>query len=163
MGQLNEREEGNMLSFLILFLIFGIAYAAYLPFMAIEAAWMAKIEQPVYALPGWICGIAWACMYLLMTAAVWFVLQEKEEQYVAPALGVFALQFFVNILWGPVIARSQNLDWAMIYLCALFLLVIWNMIVFWRISEVAGLLFVPYLVWVAYKLCIQTLTWQQNS
>lgn len=131
--------------------------------MDVEAAWMEKIKQPAYALPGWICGIAWACIYLLMTVAVWFVLNEETAQYIAPALGVFALQFFVNILWGPVIVRLQSLNWALVYLCVLFALVIWNMMVFWKISEIAGKLFIPYLVWVAYTLCVQTVVWRQNK
>lgn len=153
---------GIMSFFVIFFLIFGIAYAAYLPFMDSEAAWMEKVQQPALILPGWICGIAWAGVYLLMTVAVWFVLQEKDQQDVLPALGVFMLQFCVNILWGPVIVRSQNLNWAMIYLCVLFVLVILNMTVFWGISETAGKLFVPYLLWVAYTLCVQTVVWQKN-
>lgn len=149
--------------FVILFLIFGVAYAAYLPFMDREAAWMEKIRQPAYALPGWICGIVWACIYLLMTVGIWFVLKEKEVQYIFPALGIFTLQFFVNILWGPVIVKSQNLNWAMVYLCVLFVLVIGNMIAFWEISEIAGKLFIPYLIWVAYTLCVQTVVWRQNK
>lgn len=148
--------------FVILLLIFGIAAAAYIPFHNTAVEWMATIKQPACALPDWACGLGWMCTYLLMVIAVWFVWKEREEKNIAPALGIFLLQFFVNISWGPLVVRSQSLNTVLIYLFLLFLLVIWNMIVFWRISKNAGMLFVPYLIWITYSLYVQTLTWQQN-
>lgn len=149
--------------FVILFLIFGIAYAAYLPNMQRESEWMVKIKQPADVLPGWVCGLAWAGIYLLMTVAVWLVWEAEVGQDLVPALGIFVLQFFVNILWGPVIVRQQSLKLATFYLYVLFGLVIWNMRAFWEISETAGQLFIPYVIWMIYSLYIQIVTWRQNS
>ncbi len=149
--------------FVILLLIFTIAYSAYLPYHKIGVEWCAILTKPAILLPDWMCGIGWLCSYLLMTTAVWIIWKNREEKNIASTLGVFVLQFLVNVSWGPLVVRSQNLNLAMIYMCVLFCLVIWNMIVFWNVSKKAGLLFIPYLMWVIYNLWTQTLLFQQNS
>jgi tryptophan-rich sensory protein len=149
--------------FVILILIFGAAYSVYLPYHTAGTEWMKTFKLPACTPPAWIHVVAWPCMYFLMIVALWIVWEKRQEKNVLAALVIFALQFFVNISWGPVIVRSQNLDWVMMYMCALFLLVIWNTVSFWQVSKHAGMLFLPYLAWMVYGTWLQAMIWRCNT
>ena len=149
-----------MLSFfLITLLIFEIAYGAYMPFHAKGVAWMGSLVQPAFSPPCWLAAAAWPLLYLLMAAAVWIVWNKRHEKPVEKALTVFTLQFLVNILWGPLVVNMQCLNLALLYDCILFPLAIMNTVVFCRVSEKAGLLLVPYVLWMGYFLYLLSMLW----
>lgn len=152
--------------FIIALSIFEIAYSAYLPFHTAGMAWMEKLYHPTFALPCWLGGLIWPVMYLLMTVAVWLIWQRRRNQInkqpYDQALVIFVTQFVVNILWGPLIVNTQNLNLALLYACTLFLLAIVNTISFWRVSKLAGLLLIPYILWTGYFLCIETAVWRYS-
>lgn len=155
-----------MVFFIIALLIFGIAYTAYLPFHAASIAWMEKLYHPSFSIPGWLGGLIWPVMYLLMAVSVWLIWEKRQNQFnkrpVNQALTMFILQFTVNVLWGPLIVNMQNLTLALLYTGVLFLLAIMNTMAFWRVSQSAGLLLVPYILWTGYFLCIEAVVWQHS-
>ncbi len=145
--------------FIIAVFILGIAYTAYLPFHALGITWMGTLYKPTFAPPGWLESVVWPILYLLMSTSLWLIWQKKEEQPINIALWTFLLQYLVNISWGPVIINMQDINLSMLYICALFPLVLINTRVFWHISESAGLLLVPNVLWTFYLLCVQTTIW----
>ena len=152
-----------MSSFLVItFLIFGIAYTAYLPFHRAGIEWMNTLTKASFSPPCWLEATAWPLLYLLMSISVWLVWEKRQEQLVEKALSLFALQFLVNILWGPVVLSTQSLNLALFYICLLFPLTIMNTIVFLRVSEEAGLLLTPYVLWTAYLLCTTAVLFLNN-
>ena len=149
----------HMSFFIIALLIFGIAYGAYLPFHTSGMEWGKTLYQPTFALPCWSAGIVWAVIYLLMAIAVWRVWQKRKETYIDLALGIFAAQFFTNILWGPLVVNLQSINLAMLYVCLLPVLVALNIKAFWRVSKGASILLVPYMLWTIYLLFFEATIW----
>ncbi len=151
------------MSFIIIALIvFGLAYAAYMPFHETGVAWMKSLYQPAFSLPDWLGMSAWPVIYLLTSCSLWLIWQKRKEQNIRTAFWVFLVQFAVNIAWGPVIVNAQNLQLSVVYIYVLLLLVVLNMISFARISKLSGLLFLPYLLWTIYLVCIQTTVWMHG-
>ena len=72
-------------------------------------------------------------------------------------IGLFALNGFLNILWSLLFFRMQRPDWAFAELLLLWLSVGALVIFCGRQSRFAGLLLVPYLVWVTIA---GALNWQ---
>jgi hypothetical protein len=67
---------------------------------------------------------------------------------VGPALALYALQLGLNCLWTPVFFGLRRMRAGMLVLALLWLAVAATLAAFWQVDWVAGVLFVPYLVWV---------------
>lgn len=114
-------------------------------------SWYAPLKKPWFTPPGWLFGPAWITLYLLMAVAAYLVWQKGLAFPGArAALAAFALQLLLNALWSPVFfgLRSPLAGAAVIVL--LWLAIGLTMVLFWKISQAAALLLIPYLLWVTY-------------
>lgn len=59
--------------------------------------------------------------------------------------------------------RTDTIDLALLEIVILLIAIITNTIVFWRIERLAGLLFVPYAVWVTYATILNASLWLLNA
>jgi tryptophan-rich sensory protein len=57
---------------------------------------------------------------------------------------------FLNVLWSLLFFRLRRPDWALVEVGFLWLSILALMIVLFRYSRLAGLLLLPYLVWVGF-------------
>jgi len=64
-------------------------------------------------------------------------------------MALWALQIALNGLWTPVFFGLQKMRLGLVVLMALWVSVAASMVALWMVDWVAGLLFVPYLVWVS--------------
>jgi len=78
------------------------------------------------------------------------------------ALTVFAFQLIFNILWSAAFfgLRSPLAGLAVIF--ALWLLIIFNIVEFYKISRAAGILLIPYLLWVSFAFVLNFEYWRLN-
>ena len=110
-----------------------------------------SLIKPPIAPPGKVFPVAWAVLYALSAAACYLIyLSEHQEKHFA--LKLYILQLFFNFLWSPVFFGTKNFTAAVIIAAVLFVLVICTNVIFFRISDTAGVLFLPYLLWTAYAL-----------
>ena len=79
------------------------------------------------------------------------------------AFAVFALQLCLNLAWSFLFFGLQRTDLALAEIVILLCTIITNTIIFWRIERLAGLLFVPYVVWVTYATILNASLWLLNE
>ncbi len=65
------------------------------------------------------------------------------------ALALWSLQIVTNMLWTPVFFGLRKLKAGLFVLGGLWVSVAATMLALWQVDWVAGLLFVPYLIWVS--------------
>ncbi|MEM8773952.1 MAG: TspO/MBR family protein [Pseudomonadota bacterium] len=108
--------------------------------------WYDKLNKPDWTPPNWLFPVAWTTLYIFMAAA-------GARAAVAPdngvAMALWALQISLNGLWTPVFFGLQKLKMGFFVLLALWLAVFACMIALWQVDAIAGLLFLPYVVWVS--------------
>lgn len=108
----------------------------------------AQLYQPPLAPPGWVFPVVWSVLYTLMGVSAWLVWKKPGGS--RGALGSYALQLALNVLWTPVFFRLK-LSWlAFGILCALWAAILAMILRFRRVSTKAALLQVPYLLWVTF-------------
>ncbi|MBQ2754058.1 MAG: tryptophan-rich sensory protein, partial [Clostridia bacterium] len=66
------------------------------------------------------------------------------------ALFVYFLQLGVNFFWSIFFFNLQAFLLSFIWIIILWLLIIYMIILFYRIDKPAGLLQIPYLIWVTF-------------
>src|SRR3569832_1019040 len=71
--------------------------------------WYATLIRPMFAPPNWVFGPVWTALFLLMGIAAFLVWQKGFRRHaVSFALGVFAAQLLLNVLWSIIFFGMQN-------------------------------------------------------
>lgn len=118
-----------------------------------------ELKKPGWTPPPWLFPLAWSVLYIasaVAAARVAFV----EGAAIATAL--WALQIALNTLWSPVFFGLKRLGAALVVLIFLWLAVAATMVSFFAADMTAGLLMVPYLIWVSYAGALNWWIWRQN-
>ena len=132
------------------------------------AGWYAGIVKPALNPPAWVFGPVWTTLYALMGIAAWLVWKQWDQGKpstklkVKIALAIFGLQLFLNAIWSIIFFGLQNPGWALIDIAALWLAIVWTMVVFYKISKPACYLLVPYLLWVSFASYLNYSIWMLN-
>lgn len=125
-------------------------------------AFYGELVRPGWAPPAWVFGPVWTVLYVLMGTAAWMVWKERGFGGAWRALGLFLLQLAANALWTWLFFAWRQGLLAFVEILLLWGLVLATIVAFWRVRPVAGMLLVPYLVWVGYAAALTFEVWQRN-
>ena len=112
--------------------------------------WFDALEKPALMPPGWLFGVAWTILYILMGLALAIVLHARGAKGRGPAIVLFLVQLVMNLAWSPLFFRAHQVGSALMLILALIVIVAITIWLFGRIRRVAGLLLLPYLAWLAF-------------
>ena len=87
----------------------------------------------------------------------------KKTGLRAPELVMFAVQLALNLAWSVIFFGLHEIGAALIEIVGLALVILVTAILFFRRDRLAGLLFVPYLGWVAFAAFLNQAFWKLNS
>jgi tryptophan-rich sensory protein len=107
-----------------------------------------QLQKPFLSPPGWLFPIIWTILFILMGIASYLILTSDQPYY--GALTVYGIQLAVNFFWSVIFF---NLGWylfAFFWLILLWLLILKTLERFCLISNTAGYLLLPYLLWVTF-------------
>ncbi len=107
--------------------------------------WYRDLNKPSWTPPDWLFPVAWTTLYICMAGAGARVAMLPGN---GVAMALWALQIALNGLWTPVFFGLQRIKLGMVVLACLWVAVASCMLAMWQVDWIAGLLFVPYLVWV---------------
>lgn len=128
-------------------------------------AWYGTLIRPDVAPPNWVFGPVWSGLFALMGIAVWRlwkagVVDGHEEA--SWALTVFAIHFVVNLAWSAVFFGLQSLWGGLVVIAILWVFIVTLIRIFARIDRWAGLLLIPYLLWVTFAAYLNYAFWILN-
>lgn len=110
-----------------------------------------QMNQPPLSPPGWLFPVVWTILYVLMGIASYLVITSNvgdEEKY--RALFAYGIQLAVNFLWPIFFFRFGWYFFSFLWLLLLWVLIFRTWDMFREISRPAGVLLVPYLLWVTF-------------
>ena len=109
------------------------------------------IERPPLSPPGIVFPIVWGILYILMGIASYLVYQKSSDSdKKMRALRLYAIQLVLNFFWPILFFHLQSYWLSFILLLTLLFFVLLTTIAFYSISRNAGLLLVPYLIWLVF-------------
>lgn len=150
---------GGFIAWLVVVFIFaGIGALA-----SVEAGtFYSQLERPTWAPPAGVFGPVWTALYALMGIAAWQVWRIAGFTSVRTALLLFLVQLVINALWSWLFFGWHLGGWAFADVIVLWLLIVATLVAFWQNSRMAGLLLVPYLLWVSFAAVLNYTVWQLN-
>ncbi len=117
--------------------------------------WYVTLKKPVFAPPNWLFAPVWTILYLLMGIAAYLIWRRGFDQpQVKTALSLFAVQLILNALWSPVFFGLRSLLAGFIVIVILWIAILLTIIRFSKLSTIAGVLMIPYLLWVSFATII---------
>lgn len=122
----------------------------------------AQLARPEWAPPASWFGPVWTTLYLLMAVAAWLVWRESDAPGRNRALVLYAAQLAVNALWSWLFFAWRQGALAFADVVLLFVLVAATLAAFLRMRGLAGMLLVPYLLWVGFAAALTWAVWQRN-
>lgn len=138
-----------------------VAAAAFIGSRFVPGPWYEALSKPSWTPPNWLFGPAWTVLYALMALAAWKVWIAVRR--IDAALVVHGLQLALNALWSYLFFGLQRIDWALADIIALWLTIALTLMLFWRRDRLAGMLMLPYLLWVAYAAALNFAIWRLNG
>ena len=121
-----------------------------------------QLIRPEWAPPPTIFGPVWTVLYALMGIAAWLVWRVGGVRTAKFALALFLVQLAFNALWSWLFFASHRGALAFADILLLWALIVATLISFWRIRPLAGVLLVPYLLWVSFASVLNYSVWQLN-
>jgi len=121
--------------------------------------WYRALSKPPWTPPDWLFPVAWFTLYLCMAGA-------GARAAVSPdnglAMALWSLQIALNGLWTPVFFGLKRIKLGFFVLTALWLSVVLTCAALWQVDMVAGILFLPYILWVTVAGALNYSVWQRN-
>ena len=79
------------------------------------------------------------------------------------ALGLFVGQLALNALWSWLFFGLEHPGLALVNLMALWVFILATIVAFWHLQALAGLLLVPYILWVSFAAALNYALWRLNT
>lgn len=120
------------------------------------------VVQPPLSPPAMVFPIVWGILFALMgisAARVWRAPPSKAR---TKGLSLFGLQLAFNFFWSIIFFNFQLFGLALVWLLALWVLIVLMTVAFYRVDRPAGLMQLPYLLWVTFALYLNGGVWLLN-
>ena len=127
------------------------------------SGWYVALEKPAFTPPKAVFGPAWTTLYLLMGAAHYLVMKHEAEPAAKRAAHIlYGLQLVLNALWSILFFGRRAPGAALVEILLLLAAIVLTIVAFARISRLAALLLMPYLLWTAFATVLNTAIWRRN-
>ncbi len=108
-----------------------------------------NIIRPPFSPPGFLFPIAWTILYILIGISAGNV-AESNDLDKGYAIKLYFVQLFINLLWPIFFFTLKAPRFALFWLVLLIIAALLTFKNFSAISKRAGILFLPYIVWLFY-------------
>lgn len=109
----------------------------------------ALLNKPPLSPPGWVFPVVWAVLYALMGISAYIVYNSNSSKK-GCAFALYTAQLILNFTWSIVFFRFQAYGAAAAVLAALIIAVVLMIVCFARIRPAAGIINIPYLLWLLF-------------
>ena len=112
--------------------------------------WFAELVKPAAQPAGWMFGVAWTILYLMIGLAFAMILHARGAKQRGLAIGLFLGQYILNLAWSPIFFGQHEVTTAFYLISIIFMLALLTTLVFGRIRKAAAWLMVPYVAWLSF-------------
>lgn len=132
--------------FLFLFLNFAaLGIGGLFTSEGVPSQWYQTLNQSPWTPPGWMFGTAWTIIMICFAFFMAYAITSKETR--VKLIWVYAIQWFLNILWNPVFFYFHEVLAGMIIISALTILIAYMFITFQKSQRLVTLFILPYVIW----------------
>jgi tryptophan-rich sensory protein len=125
--------------------------------------WYTTLQKPSFTPPNWLFAPVWITLYTLMGISLYLVWNKGlNNKKVKNALYLFGLQLILNAVWSFLFFGLRSPLLGLVEIVFLWIFIALTIVKFYEISKAAGLLLIPYMVWVTIALMLNYYVWILN-
>lgn len=145
-----EKKSGIVKFVLSLALTLGAGAIAGLFSMNAKTVY-SSLKLPAFAPPSWVFMPVWIILYFLMGVAFFLVIRKgADTPGVKSARSYFIIQLIFNVLWSVLFFTFGLRVAALVNIIILLIYIVITTYKFYKIDKTAGILMLPYLIWVMF-------------
>lgn len=123
-----------------------------------------SLERPWFAPPAVAFPIVWTILYLLMALSSYRIyMKNRSGINDNGAYFYYLVQLLVNFLWPFLFFSFRLYGIAFFIIIILLVLVIITVIKFYKNDKIAGILLIPYILWLSYATILNYYIWILNE
>jgi len=113
--------------------------------------WYPTLNKPSFNPPNWLFGPVWTILYILIGIAAYLVWIKRDKIAHFPrTFAIYAIQLILNLAWSFIFFYLHEIGFALAEIILLLAVIVLNAFTFYKIDKRAGLLFIPYILWVSF-------------
>jgi tryptophan-rich sensory protein len=124
--------------------------------------WYATLKKPFFTPPNWIFSPVWISLFILMGLSLFFVWRRTDHPNFKVAFIFFFVQFILNILWSVFFFGLRSPVLGLVDIALLWIAILFTILNFLQISRFAGILLIPYFLWVSFAALLNFFLWILN-
>jgi len=125
--------------------------------------WYASLKKPIFNPPNWIFGPVWITLFVLMGISLFLVWRQgTAASHVRTGLTLFAVQLALNVLWSVAFFGLKSPLGGLVIIVTLWIAILATIIQFYRVSEIASMLLIPYILWVSFAAILNFMLFRLN-
>jgi benzodiazapine receptor len=124
--------------------------------------WYAGLNKPSFNPPNWIFGPMWTTLYVLMGISFYLIWKLPVSTTRTKAIRLFIIQFVLNFCWSIIFFSMHQIGWALLEIIAMWVFILLTIVQFRKLSILAAVLLIPYLLWVSFACILNGSIWQLN-
>lgn len=121
--------------------------------------WYLSLKKPSWTPPGWAFPVVWTILYIMIAYSGWLIWQAGGFGFV---FALWVSQLVLNAAWSWLFFGRKRMDQAMIDVSFMWLIIVAYITAAAPISQMAAMLFAPYLIWVTIAAALNLKVWQMN-
>lgn len=124
--------------------------------------WYGTLIKPSFNPPNYLFGPVWTCLYLLMGVSLYIIIKAPKTPARSKAITIFAAQLVLNFCWSIIFFSYHTVGWALAEIILMWIMILWMIIAFYRISKTAAFIQLPYIAWVSFATVLNTALFYLN-
>ena len=124
--------------------------------------WYKTLNKPSFTPPNWIFSPVWISLFILMGISLFFVWRRQGHPQFKKALIFFFVQLILNVLWSLAFFGLRSPLLGLIDIILLWIAILVTIKTFFKVSKTAGLLLLPYILWVSFAILLNFSLWILN-
>ena len=120
------------------------------------------ITVPPFSPPSWVFPVVWGILFALMGFGAARIYLSPVGPDRTRGLRLYWIQLGFNFLWSIIFFNLQAYAFALVWLVALWALILGMFLAFRRVDSLAGWLQLPYLLWVTFAAYLTAGVWILN-
>ena len=158
-----KAEKNKLKIYAIFLLVTGVVggLSAFLTSMGMES--YKAVEKPSLTPPDIVFPIVWTVLFILMAISAARIWMTDNTRLRNRAIMVYGWQLFFNFFWSILFFNFQAYGLAFIWIIGLWIMILLMIVRFYSLDKIAGLLQVPYLLWVSFAAYLNYMVWMLNK
>ena len=129
-------------------IVIALAVGGIIGFIISDFIDYSELIKPPLAPPGYVFGIVWSILYILM--GISYSILEVNNELDEKTKKVYYIQLFVNALWSIIFFVLKLRFVSIAWIILLIILIIQMIKLFYNKNKISAYLQIPYLIWTIF-------------